>query len=75
MTTVSISEEINTAASPETALWRAVLLRALQDACGCHGQGGDKNYRVSLQSEARTFLRIGNAHFRDICHAADIDPE
>ncbi len=57
----------------EKALWRAVVDRALDDACG-HCGGTPRNTMVATEQAAAWLLRNG-ANMRLVCDLADLDPQ
>ena len=66
----------------ETALWRAVVLQAFQDATlGLHGASArGKPPRLSAERRvhagaARTWLLRNSADFRQVCNLAGLEPE
>ena len=65
----------------ETMLWRAVILRAFQDATyGLHGAKPRRNPRRPTRTsrryamEARSWLLGNSSFFRRVCDLAGLDP-
>ena len=58
----------------ELVLWRSVLARALEDACG-EGLQGTPTEKQRLQDEARRWLTGMSRDFMEICALADMEPE
>jgi len=52
-------------ASPEVALWRAVILQAMRDAVG----------GKTHADAARAWLEKDSRYFRFVCSNADLDPD
>lgn len=65
---------------PEVFLWRAVVVRALEDACYVVRKTGNAKTKwyspaAGEQREARDWL-IGNGRdFREVCTLAGLDPD
>ncbi len=65
----------------ETALWRAVVLQALQDATlGMHNPTSRKPRKPSASHRAharsaRSWLLGGGAHLHRVCDMAGLDPD
>lgn len=56
------------------ALWLAVIERTILDALGqCPDVG--KGSRPRVIAEAKAWLSVRNADFREICHLAGVNPE
>ena len=62
---------------PETALWRAVVLRAIEDAAG-RIEANCLRLDSSFEEEARTaqeWIREAGEGFRLVCDAAGLNPD
>lgn len=64
----------------ETFLWRAVIVRALEDACYVVKKTGKAKTRwcspaMSEQAEARQWLIDNGPDFRAVCEMAGLDPD
>ena len=73
--------------SPETHLWRAVIVQAIFDACLVVRRGKTKTIhaarsaaarfqrRTKARDEARRWLLRDTEDFRWVCHMAGLDPD
>ena len=61
---------------PETALWAAVLVQAIKDACAPlrFVRGAERREEERDRDDARAFLLSGNRNFRLVCGGAGYDP-
>lgn len=81
---------MNGDSGPETALWRAVIAQAINDACDrklpspkADGiaektrQSREANLREArrIRMQARDWLLRDNRDFRHVCHMAGLDPD
>lgn len=57
--------------APEIALWAAVLVQAIKDACLV----GDNPRQLRSRDEARAWLLRGGQNFRLVCSGAGYDAE
>ncbi len=62
---------------PETALWRAVVLRAMKDAAGLIDTSHVKTQKAieNVIRNAQGWFRGNSEGFRSICDAAGFDPD
>ena len=71
--------EVSAQAQPvqrgEVALWRAVVDRALDDACGHCGGEGRYNQKELIIARAGSWFRNLGIDMRFVCDLADLNPQ